>query len=69
VAATRGRGRSSHRSEVVVALCAEDAEDVNGRVVHTAGGHVREYVLHRSPGTDLARRLQERITPPSQPLG
>jgi NAD(P)-dependent dehydrogenase (short-subunit alcohol dehydrogenase family) len=44
-------------AEVVVALCGEDAVDVTGRVVHTAGGFVREYVLGRTDDTDLVRSL------------
>lgn len=44
-------------AEVVVALCGDDAGDVTGRVVHTAGGFVREYVLGRTDDTDLVRRL------------
>jgi NAD(P)-dependent dehydrogenase (short-subunit alcohol dehydrogenase family) len=55
-------------AEVVAALCAEDAGDITGRVVHVAGGHVREYVLRRSHDTELARRLGAAVTPPDQHL-
>jgi NAD(P)-dependent dehydrogenase (short-subunit alcohol dehydrogenase family) len=46
-------------ADVVVALCADDAGDITGRVVHTAGGFVREYVLRRTDDTDLVRRLRK----------
>jgi NAD(P)-dependent dehydrogenase (short-subunit alcohol dehydrogenase family) len=44
-----------HVSRVVLALVS--AGDVTGRVVHAAGGAVREYRLRREDGTDLVRRL------------
>jgi NAD(P)-dependent dehydrogenase (short-subunit alcohol dehydrogenase family) len=44
-------------ADVVVALCAEEAGEVTGRVVHTAGGHVREYLLRRTDDSDVVRRL------------
>ncbi len=53
-----------HVSRVVVRLVAPDAADVTGRVVHAAGGQVREYVLRRTGDTDLVRRL---TTPWPQP--
>ena len=54
-------------ADVVVALCAEDAGDITGRVVHTAGGFVREYVLDRTDDTDLVRRLVAAIPDPARP--
>ncbi len=45
-------------AEVVAALCTDDAHDITGRVVHAAGGHVREFVMSRLDDTDLVRRLQ-----------
>jgi len=54
-------------SDVVVALCGDDAGDITGRVVHTAGGFVREYVLDRTDGTDLTRRLVAAIPEPGRP--
>ena len=36
----------------------EAAHDITGRVVHTAGGHVREFVMQRVDDTDLVRRLR-----------
>ncbi|MBE8517023.1 SDR family NAD(P)-dependent oxidoreductase [Amycolatopsis sp. H6(2020)] len=49
-----------HVSRIVLALVAESAGDVTGRVVHAAGGQVREYRLRREAGTPLARRLARR---------
>jgi NAD(P)-dependent dehydrogenase (short-subunit alcohol dehydrogenase family) len=51
-------------ADVVVALCSDDAGDVSGRVVHTAGGFVREYVLGRTDDTDLVRRLVAALPDP-----
>ena len=44
-------------AEVLLALCRDDAADINGRVIHTAGGHIREYVLTRAHDSDVVRRL------------
>ena len=46
-------------AEVAVGLCTDDAHDITGRVVHTAGGHVREFVMSRLDDTDLVRRLRD----------
>jgi NAD(P)-dependent dehydrogenase (short-subunit alcohol dehydrogenase family) len=46
-----------HVSRIVLALVA--AGDVTGRVVHAAGGAVREYRLRREADTDLVRRLSD----------
>jgi len=48
-----------HVSRVVLALVAESAGDLTGRVVHAAGGAIREYRLHREADTPLVRRLNE----------
>jgi NAD(P)-dependent dehydrogenase (short-subunit alcohol dehydrogenase family) len=45
-------------AEVVVGLCTDEAGDITGRVVHTAGGHVREFVMSRVDDTDLVRLLR-----------
>lgn len=52
-----------HVARVVALLVREDAGDITGRVVHAAAGYVREYVLRRSPDTDLAARLGTEPTP------
>ena len=44
-------------AEVLLALCGDAAADINGRVIHTAGGHVREYVLSRTHDSDVVARL------------
>jgi NAD(P)-dependent dehydrogenase (short-subunit alcohol dehydrogenase family) len=49
-----------HVAEVVALLVRADAGDVTGRVIHAAAGFVREYVLRRSPDTDLTTRLTQR---------
>jgi NAD(P)-dependent dehydrogenase (short-subunit alcohol dehydrogenase family) len=46
-----------HVSRVVLALVAEEAADVTGRVVHAAGGEVREYRLRREADSPLVRRV------------
>lgn len=45
-------------SEVVVGLCTDAAHDLTGRVLHTAGGHAREFVIKRLDNTDLVERLK-----------
>lgn len=45
-------------AEVAAGLCTEEAGDVTGRVVHTAGGHVREFRISRTDDTDLVARLK-----------
>lgn len=46
-----------HVSRVVAALVSESAADINGKVIHAAGGAVREYRVSRSASTDLVTRL------------
>ena len=46
-----------HVARVVALLVREDAGDVTGRVIHAAADFVREYVLRRSPDTELVTRL------------
>lgn len=49
----------SHVAEVVAYLASERAGDVNGRVVHVAGPHIREYLdMRRSRNTELVARLE-----------
>lgn len=47
----------AHVSRVVLALVAESAGDITGRVIHAAGGAVREYQLKRHADTPLVARL------------
>lgn len=44
-------------AEVAAGLCTEEAGDLTARVVHTAGGHIREFRMQRVDGTDLVERL------------
>ncbi|MEU7811737.1 SDR family NAD(P)-dependent oxidoreductase [Pseudonocardia sp. NPDC049154] len=45
-------------AEVTAGLCTEEAGDLTARIVHTAGGHVREFRMGRVDGTDLVERLR-----------
>ena len=47
-------------AEVVVGLCTDAARDITARVVHTAGGHIREFTMQRQDDTDLVRFLRAR---------
>ncbi|MEU1994064.1 SDR family NAD(P)-dependent oxidoreductase [Nocardia gamkensis] len=49
----------AHVSRVVLALVTESAGDVTGRVVHAAGGAVREYRLKRHSDTPLIANLTQ----------
>lgn len=44
-------------ARVVVALCSESSSHVTGRVIHTAAGFIREYVLARVDDTGLVSEL------------
>lgn len=56
-------------SEVVLGLCVDAAGDINGRVVHTAGGHVREFMIKRLDDTDMVLRLREHAAALRERLG
>jgi NAD(P)-dependent dehydrogenase (short-subunit alcohol dehydrogenase family) len=47
-----------HVARVAGWLCTDEAGDVTGRIVHAAGGQVREYATTRSGRTELAQRLE-----------
>jgi NAD(P)-dependent dehydrogenase (short-subunit alcohol dehydrogenase family) len=47
-----------HIAVVVAWLVSDAAADVNGRIVHAAGGEVREYTTTRSSRTDLVGHLR-----------
>ncbi|HZA00204.1 MAG TPA: SDR family oxidoreductase, partial [Acidimicrobiales bacterium] len=63
------RGRSSaaldldprHVARVVAYLAGEAAGDVTGRIVHTAGGAVREYTTSRTSRSPLVERIEAAI--------
>lgn len=46
-----------HVAKVVVYLASDDAADVNGRIIHAAGGVVREYTTARTSRSGLVERL------------
>lgn len=47
-----------HVSALIVHLASEPAGDITGRIIHAAGGQVREYRTTRSGRSELAERLQ-----------
>ena len=49
--------RPEHVARVVAYLASEDAGDITGRIIHAAGGAVREYTTTRTSRSDLAERL------------
>jgi NAD(P)-dependent dehydrogenase (short-subunit alcohol dehydrogenase family) len=54
-------------ARAAVALCSEQSGHVTGKVVHTAAGFVREYVLARVDDSDLVRDLIEVLGPADVP--
>lgn len=56
-------------SEVIVGLCTDSAADITGRVLHTAGGHIREFAIKRLDDTDMVLRLREDTAALRQQLG
>ena len=46
-----------HVADVVAYLASDDAGDVTGRIIHAAGGAIREYSTTRSAKTELVARL------------
>jgi NAD(P)-dependent dehydrogenase (short-subunit alcohol dehydrogenase family) len=47
-----------HVARVVAYLCTDDAADITGRIIHAAGGEVREYTTTRSSRSPLVERLR-----------
>jgi NAD(P)-dependent dehydrogenase (short-subunit alcohol dehydrogenase family) len=52
-----------HVAAVVGYLASEKAGDISGRVIHAAGGDLREYTTTRSSRTDLVARLRAALSP------
>jgi len=48
----------AHVAAVVAYLASDDAADITGRIIHAAGGHIREYSTTRTSESDLVRRLR-----------
>jgi NAD(P)-dependent dehydrogenase (short-subunit alcohol dehydrogenase family) len=46
-----------HVAQVVAYLASDEAADVNGRILHAAGGQVREYTTTRTGKSGLAQRI------------
>jgi NAD(P)-dependent dehydrogenase (short-subunit alcohol dehydrogenase family) len=47
----------AHVAAVVVHLASPEAGDINGHIIHAAGGHVREYETTRTSHSPLVTRL------------
>jgi NAD(P)-dependent dehydrogenase (short-subunit alcohol dehydrogenase family) len=52
-----------HVAAVVAYLATDDAGDITGRVIHAAGGHIREYSTTRTSQSPLVARLQAAVDP------
>jgi NAD(P)-dependent dehydrogenase (short-subunit alcohol dehydrogenase family) len=50
-----------HVARVVAYLASEQAADITGRIIHTAGGAVREYSTTRTARSDLVTRLEQAV--------
>jgi len=46
-----------HVADVVAYLASDDAADITGRIIHAAGGAIREYSTTRTAKTELVERL------------
>jgi NAD(P)-dependent dehydrogenase (short-subunit alcohol dehydrogenase family) len=53
--------RPEHVARVVAYLASEGAGDITGRIVHVAGGAVREYTTTRTGRSDLVHRLERAL--------
>lgn len=51
----------AHVAAVVAYLASNEADDISGRILHAAGGELREYTTTRSSRTDLVDRLGARL--------
>jgi NAD(P)-dependent dehydrogenase (short-subunit alcohol dehydrogenase family) len=52
----------AHVAQVVAYLASDEAADINGRILHAAGGQVREYTTTRTAKSDLVARLAAVLT-------
>jgi NAD(P)-dependent dehydrogenase (short-subunit alcohol dehydrogenase family) len=48
-------------ARVAVAMCGEKFCHISGKIVHTAAGHVREYILGRVDDSDLVKDLLDEL--------
>jgi NAD(P)-dependent dehydrogenase (short-subunit alcohol dehydrogenase family) len=53
----------AHVAAVVAYLASDEADDISGRIIHAAGGHVREYSVLRTSDSDLVHRLRAALGP------
>jgi NAD(P)-dependent dehydrogenase (short-subunit alcohol dehydrogenase family) len=53
----------AHVAAVVAYLASDEAGDITGRIIHAAGGEVREYATTRSSRSDLVGRLRSALEP------
>jgi NAD(P)-dependent dehydrogenase (short-subunit alcohol dehydrogenase family) len=51
-----------HVADVVAYLASDDAGDITGRIIHAAGGAIREYSTSRSSKTELVARLSALVS-------
>jgi NAD(P)-dependent dehydrogenase (short-subunit alcohol dehydrogenase family) len=57
-----------HVARLVAYLVSEDAADITGRVIHAAGGQMREYTTSRTSRSDLVARIRAGLAGrPDQP--
>ena len=47
---------------VVAFLASDAADDITGRIIHAAGGAIREYTTRRTSQSDLVSRLQAALS-------
>jgi NAD(P)-dependent dehydrogenase (short-subunit alcohol dehydrogenase family) len=47
----------AHVARLVAYLASDEAADINGRVIHVAGGQIREYTTTRTAKSDLVQRI------------
>lgn len=52
----------AHVAAVVAYLVSDEAADITGRIIHAAGGHIREYTTTRSSRTGLATRIRTAVS-------
>ena len=52
-----------HVARVVAYLASPAAADINGRIVHAAGGALREYTTSRTAQSELVERLSRALAP------
>lgn len=51
-----------HVADVVAYLASDDAADISGRIIHAAGGQIREYTTMRASRGDLVDRLRQALS-------